>query len=76
MKRNPQDATGWMLLEYAYQKLPRIRAALAILEDGLIKGRVEFLGGDSGQQEQYIAEIVRAGGLYDVQGRFVEVTVP
>jgi hypothetical protein len=68
------DEPAWAGLQFSYQQLPRVRAAIALLEEGPVDGRLDFLDAGEEQRESMIDRVVRHGGLFDEHGRFLEVT--
>ncbi len=63
----------WDALETVYRDRPALLAELAILENCGAADLLRFLTADSATRGRVIAGVIEHGGLYDSDGKFVEV---
>ncbi|HEV2383363.1 MAG TPA: hypothetical protein VG206_26665 [Terriglobia bacterium] len=73
LRTNPDDQTAWSGLRFTDIQIPRVRAALGILEDAPIETRLKFLEAGAEEREAMIDVVIERGGILDDSGRFVEV---
>lgn len=73
LKHSPDHETAWSGLELFYREWPPVCAELALLESGPVADRLDFLQASTEARSAKLAEIIRAGGLADQDGRWVEI---
>jgi len=71
--RNPQDECAWSRLARVYRILPCVTAELAILEDGPLPALLSFINAGRPDRKEQLSRITDRGGLYDREGRFIEI---
>lgn len=69
----PEDATAWAALAFVSRELPKTEAALTVLQDAPVAVRLAFLKATEAERAEVVAHVILAGGLYDAEGRFIEV---
>jgi hypothetical protein len=74
LKFHREDSATWAALAFIFAELPLLRAALSIMEDAPIPQRLAFLDGSGDERKEMAEGVILAGGLFDSQGRFIEVT--
>ena len=74
--RNPQDECAWSRLARVYRTLPCVAAELAILEDGPLPALLSFINAGRPYRKEQLSRITERGGLYDREGRFIEIQTP
>lgn len=75
LRANPQDEAAWSQLALAYHSLPKVRSALALVEDAPIRERLAYLTASPGQRKEMARRILERGGLSAAKGRFVEIEI-
>ena len=75
LRATPQDEAAWSRLVLAYRVLPKVRAALAILEYAPTRQRLAYLAASPRGRKEMLCQIVERGGLSDANVRFVEIEV-
>lgn len=75
LRVNPQDEAAWSRLALAYSILPKVRAALAVVEDAPTRQRLAYLTAIPRERKEMLSQTVERGGLSDANGRFVEIEV-
>ena len=70
----PDHAETWDTLSTVYAERPVILTELTILENAGVADLVKFLSADGTTRESAIACVIGRGGLYGLEGRFVEVS--
>lgn len=68
----PTDAV-WDALARVYAERPALLVELATLENGGAADLVRFLSADPATRGRVVASVTERGGLYNLDGRFVEV---
>jgi hypothetical protein len=68
-----EDIKSWTALAYVDRELPRVEAALAILESAPVAVRLAFLNAAEADRAGAVEQVILAGGLDDSDGRFIEV---
>lgn len=63
----------WEILGHVYCKRSRLLAKLTILENCGAVDLIRFLSAETELRERVIDGVLMRGGLYDAQGRFVEI---
>jgi hypothetical protein len=69
----PDTENAWNALSSVYTKSTLILAELAILENGGAADLIRFLAAHAQTRAERIAGVIECGGLYDLNGIFVEV---
>ena len=69
------DESAWLGLAYAYPELDTTLAELALLENAPIADRLTFLQATPQARREMVRRVTEDGGLWDGQGRFVEVEI-
>lgn len=73
LRKAPDDALAWGALACVNARLPQVKASLAILEDAPIPTRLDFLNACERKRKEMDEKVIRAGGLLDAWGKFIEV---
>ncbi len=69
----PDNPATWDALARVYAEPPTVLVELAILENGGAADLVRFLSADNATRGRVMAVVTERGGLYNSDGRFVEV---
>ena len=66
---------AWDGLDVVYLKRPGALAELTVLENTSASDLIRFLASDGETSKRVIAGVIERGGLYDFNGKWVEVTL-
>jgi hypothetical protein len=69
----PDAEATWHELTLVYRELPRVRAELLILESAAVRDRLRFMHTSDPERDEVIDRVIRAGGLANDAGKFVEL---
>jgi hypothetical protein len=73
LKANPDDQATWEMLAYVYNELPRVRAELILLGEGMIEDRVAWFEAGEETRREMAGRILRLGGLPTFDGKWAEL---